>query len=159
MSLLFSAITNCSCWTKRYFTGVITSYVTLLQTKSKSLGRRCSSATRTTSQKRPCRRCSFSRCSTVPECSAQRYTCSGESACQEGRGPRTHLAPPDQHLTHSRMRMGNKVPEYLAEIGVGVGVCVSLCVCVCVCVAIYLYWTSLVAEMVMNLPAMQETRV
>ena len=55
--------------------------------------------------------------------------------------------------------MGNKVPEYLAEIGVGVGVCVSLCVCVCVCVAIYLYWTSLVAEMVMNLPAMQETRV
>ena len=44
------------------------------------------------------------------------------------------------------------MPEYLAE-SKGVSLCV------CVRVAMYLYWASLVAEMVINLPAMHETRV
>ena len=46
------------------------------------------------------------------------------------------------------------MPEYLAE-----SKGVSLCVCVCVCVAMYLYWASLVAQTVKNLPVMQEAWV
>ena len=43
---------------------------------------------------------------------------------------------------------------------------IYVCVCVCVCVCVFqilfhyrLFWASLVAQTVKNLPAMQETRV
>ena len=77
----------------------------------------------------------------MPECSAQRYTCSGESACQEG-------SPISAEHTAEGERTGDTVPECLAE-SKGVSLCVRL----------HLYGASLVAEMVMNLPAVQETRI